>query len=446
MAKEHYKIVAITALGGALEFYDFTIYALFAPYLSQHFFANTNPLIGLINTFAVFALGYLARPVGGLFFGHLGDKLGRKSAFSLAVFIMATATLFMGCLPDYQSMGIMAPILLIGLRLIQGFSVGGEIPGAAVFIMEHIPQKKRGASIGVVFMSITLGNTLGAGVGLVLTRLLSEEQMMLWGWRVPFVVGFFLGIISYVIRKKTIETPIFIAMKREQQIQRIPLLTLLKSSKNQLISAFFLTAVTSSIISLFLYLPTYLANILKVNLSYAYLINLIAFFSFALITAFFGWLSDQVQRKKLLLMGASLLILSAYPLFCGLTSFGEQFIWVFILAISLFGGMINGSYVILITESFPANLRYSGVGLSYSLGVAVFGGIAPLVFTWLIHIMAVAEAPALYLFFCALMTLIAILSYNEREKIKNSKDLSLTPYASQAQPQKTGSTVGNSGY
>ena len=139
MSKEQQKIVKLTALGGALEFYDFTIYALFAPYINQHFFSNTNQLIGMINTFAVFALGYFARPLGGILFGHLGDKFGRKSAFSLAIFIMAIATLLIGCLPSYQSIGIAAPIILIGLRLLQGFSVGGGIPGAAVFIIEHIP-------------------------------------------------------------------------------------------------------------------------------------------------------------------------------------------------------------------------------------------------------------------------------------------------------------------
>ncbi|AHE67589.1 arabinose efflux permease [Legionella oakridgensis ATCC 33761 = DSM 21215] len=231
MTKEQYKIVGLTAIAGALEFYDFTIYALFAPYISQHFFAHSNPLIALINTFLVFALGYLARPLGGIVFGHLGDKFGRKFAFSLSVFIMAIATLCIGCLPDYQSIGVMAPLSLLGLRLLQGFSVGGEIPGAAVFTIEHVPLNKRGFSIGFVFMCITLGNSLGALVGLFLTCLLNQEQMMSWGWRVPFVVGFILGILSYFIRKRTFETPVFLAMMKEGTLQRKPVLILLKSSR-----------------------------------------------------------------------------------------------------------------------------------------------------------------------------------------------------------------------
>jgi len=229
MTKSQRKIVLLTAIGGALEFYDFTIYALFAPYISQNFFASTNPMIGLLNTFAVFALGYLARPLGGIVFGHMGDKRGRKSAFSVAVFMMAIATLFMGCLPTYDSIGIAAPILLIILRLMQGFSVGGEIPGAALFTIEHVATDKRGFSIGLVFMCITLGNTLGALVGLLLTHCLTTTQMDLWGWRIPFILGFGLGMVSYIIRKKMAETPVFIHMMKENQLHQKPLVKLFTS-------------------------------------------------------------------------------------------------------------------------------------------------------------------------------------------------------------------------
>lgn len=411
MTKNQYKIVGLTAIGGALEFYDFTIYALFAPYISQHFFSNTNQLIGLINTFSVFALGYLARPLGGVMFGHLGDKFGRKFAFSWAIFIMATSTLLMGCLPTYQSIGSAAPIALIGLRLIQGFSVGGEIPGAAVFTIEHVPFGRRGFAIGLVFMCITLGNTLGAGMGLLLTTILKPQQMLSWGWRIPFIVGFFLGIISYIIRKKSIETPVFLAMLKEKNLHHAPFIGMMSLSPFKLLSAFMLTAATSSIISLFLYLPTYLSTIIKINVSHAYLINLFAFLSFALTTAFFGRISDYVNRKKLSMAGALLLITFSYPLFYGLRLFDTSFIWVFTLGFSVFGGMINGSYVVLITELFPANLRYSAVGFSYSLGVAIFGGIAPLAFTWLIQRLTVPEAPALYLLVCATLTLFARLLF-----------------------------------
>ena len=407
MTKNQYKIVGLTAIGGALEFYDFTIYALFAPYISHHFFSHSNPLIGLINTFAVFALGYLARPLGGVFFGYLGDKFGRKFAFSWAIFIMAMSTLLMGCLPTYQSVGVVAPILLIGLRLIQGFSIGGEISGAAVFTVEHVPFKQRGFAMGLVFMCITLGNTLGAGMGLFLTALLNQQQMMLWGWRIPFVVGFFLGIVSYMIRKNSVETPVFMAMLKGKGLHRAPFFGMLRLSPRKLISAFMLTAASSSILSLFLYLPTYLSTIIKMNVSHAYFTNLFAFLTFAVMTAFFGGVSDYVDRRKLTMTGALLLIIFSYPLFYALKIFEASFVWIFAFGFAVFGGMINGSYVVLITELFPANLRYSAVGFTYSLGFAIFGGIAPLAFIWLIQRFMTPEAPVVYLLFCAILTFFA---------------------------------------
>lgn len=417
MNKSQYKIVALTALGGALEFYDFTIYALFASYISQHFFPNTDKLVGLINTFSVFALGYFARPLGGIVFGYLGDKYGRKIAFALAVFMMASATLLMGCLPTYQSIGPLAPLLLILLRLIQGFSVGGEIPGAAVFILEHVPVNKRGFSIGFVFMCITLGNTLGAIVGLLLTKLLSPEQMMQWGWRIPFIIGFCLGFISYIIRKHMAETPVFSTLMQEGKLHANPFYGLWAIPKRNLLKGFFITASTSSIISLFLYLPTYLSSVLNLSLSYIYQINIISFLLFAIFTAIFGYLSDRILRERLPRVGASLIIISSYFLFYKLHQEGISFIWVFIFLISLGGGMINGSYVVTISSIFPANLKYSAVGLSYSLGVAVFAGTSPLIFTWLIQQFQMPEAPAFYLILSAFVTFIALNRCEKNEAV-----------------------------
>ncbi|STX51991.1 major facilitator family transporter [Legionella busanensis] len=407
MTKNQYKLIGLIALGGTLEFYDFTIYALFAPYLSQHFFANTNQFITLINTFAVFALGYLARPLGGIIFGHLGDKFGRKSAFSLSVFIMAIATLLIGCLPTYQSIGMAAPIFLIILRLLQGFSVGGEIPGAAIFSSEHMPTNQKGGAIGFVFMCITLGNTIGAGVGLILTTFLTPQQMLLWGWRIPFILGFIVGIISYKVRNKTLETPTFLAILKENNIHRLPLLGVLQLSRVKLFSAFLLTAVPASIISFFLYLPTYLINNINIQVSHTYVINFFAFLSLGLMTFFSGRVSDYINRTRLLIISTILLIVFSYPLFYGLKLYGDTFLWLFILGLAALGGMANGSYIILLLELFPANIRYSAVGFSYGLGIAVFGGIGPLAFTWLIRYLGILEAPAFYILSCAILTLFA---------------------------------------
>lgn len=402
------KIVGLTSLGGALEFYDFTIFILFAPYLAQHFFSSTSHFVNILQTFLVFSLGYFARPLGGIVFGHIGDRYGRKAAFLSSVSIMATATLLIGCLPGVSTLGIWAPIALIILRLLQGFSVGGEIPGAAIFIFEHVPAAKRGWSNSLLFGSITLGNTLGGSVGLLLTAILSSAQMASWGWRIPFVLGFLLGFISYAFRKNTYESPEFLAILRAENAERIPLLTLFKKSKMKLLIGVLLTAVSACLISLFLYLPTYLSNVIKINVSYTYLINLVTFLSFALMTIFFGFISDRVNRLKLVVSGLILLIVFSYPLFHALSIYGEKFIWIFVLAITTFGGMVNGSYVILLCELFPSQRRYSGVGFSYSLGIAFFGGVAPIAFAGLIHALNYQAAPFIVLVVCCLCMLIGI--------------------------------------
>ena len=328
MIKTEFKTVGLTALGGTLEFYDFTIYGLFAPYISQHFFENSDPFIGFMNTFAVFALGYLVRPLGGIVFGHLGDKWGRKIAFLWAVFIMAVATLLMGCLPDYQSIGILAPLALMVLRLMQGFSVGGEIPGAIVFTFEHVATQKRGLFIGLIFMCITLGNTLGGVMGLILTTILNETQMMAWGWRIPFILGFFLGLLSFYIRRQLVETPVFTRMMEMNQLCSTPFLNLMKQYRPRIVTAFLLTAAISTITSFIIYLPTYLSTVMNMKLSYTYFINVISFLSIALSTAVWGIVSDYYNRKRLMVIGSILLMLCVIPLFYGLSLWGAPFIWI----------------------------------------------------------------------------------------------------------------------
>lgn len=423
LEKKHYKVIGLSALGGTLECYDFTIYALFAPFISQHFFSNTNHFIALINTFAVFALGYLARPIGGILFGHLGDKIGRKYAFSLAIFIMAVSTLLMGCLPSYQSIGILSPLLLIALRLLQGFSVGGEIPGAVVFTMEHISLAHRGLAIGIIFMSITLGNTLAGLIGFILTTLFSSETMFLWGWRIPFILGFVLGIVSFIIRINAMETPEFMAYLKEKKIHAVPFFKLLKTAPQNLLHGFLLTAISASTVSLFLFLPTYLSSVLHLKIAYAYLINIFAFLSFALMSALFGWVTDHFSRNKLMLASSLLLIVFNYPLFEMLGIHGNHFIVIFILSFSVIAGILNGCYGIAIAELFPTNLRYSGVGFSYNLGYAIFGGMAPLLFTFLIHFFSNPSAPSFYLIACAFLTLIgATLSFFKEKSLKQYSD------------------------
>lgn len=232
-----YKLIVLASLGAGLEWFDFAIYLLLASVISYNFFPHGDSVIALMNTFATFALGYLARPIGGIIFGHIGDKFGRKPAFTLSVFLMACTTLLIGLTPSYAHIGIWATALLVLFRLLQGFSVGGEISSATVFTLEHFKARKPGLAVGIIFMSLTFGNALAGCFIYVLNHFLTQQQLFSWGWRIPFVFGFALGIVSYWVRKACFETPDFIALQAQRSIQKTPLAVVLTAQwKRMLVS------------------------------------------------------------------------------------------------------------------------------------------------------------------------------------------------------------------
>jgi len=298
LTRNEIKIIGLSSVGGALEFFEFTIYALFSEYIGAHFFPSKNTSATLLMTFGVYALGYLARPIGGMVFGHLGDKYGRKNTFSLTILLMSASTLLIGCLPSYETIGISATVLLIFLRILQGFSVGGEISGATVFTAEHLPINYRGLGIGILFMGITLGNTLGGLVGFTLNYSLGEKAMMAWGWRLPFLLGFFLGIFSYIIRRNTLETPVFQEIERKKKLHRIPLITLFKTSWKSVMTGIAVMAISSTMIGFFLYLPTYLFVFFNFKMQNAFLLNTISFLILSVLTAVFGCISLYPCRQR----------------------------------------------------------------------------------------------------------------------------------------------------
>lgn len=407
LTKMHYKLVALSSLGGALEFLDFTIYVLFARYISQNFFPAENHVTSLVNTFAVFAIGYLARPLGGVIFGHYGDKYGRKNAFTLSAFVMALATLLIGCLPSYKQIGVTAPLLLLVFRLMQGISLGGEVPGATVFISEHFPPKRRGLAVGLIFMGVTLGNVIGSGMGYILTHSLSNEFMLRWGFRIPFIVGFALGIIAYILRKKSLETPMFKEAVQLEGAYRMPMVKVIRIAVPQLITGFALTALSAVTIFIFLYLPSYPLMTKHYKVVDLYFISIISFLALAIFTAIFGFLSDFTSRKKLIILGSFCSMFFGYFLFKNFLTSNVHELLFFCISLSALVGMVNGCYGCAIAFLFPTKLRYSGMGVAYNLGFAIFGGLAPFIITLLLKWITNPLAPY-YLFLTGgLITLIA---------------------------------------
>jgi len=402
-----YKIVWLSGLGAGLEFFDFTIYLLFATYLKQVFFPNTNSWVGWLAIFATFAVGYIARPLGGCFFGHMGDKYGRKQSLVKAILIMATATLLVGLLPSYQQIGVLSPIALVVLRIVQGFSVGGEIPGTTIFTMEHFSQRHTGLLVGCIFMSITLGNSLAGLIAYLLNHLLDHQAMLSWGWRVPFFIGFVLAGVSYFLRKSTLETPDFMSMYEHNRIVTLPLKILLQRHWQQLLVGVGLAALIAASISTLLYMPVYMIQMLHYPNNQVYAVITVSFTVLGVLVPLFGWLSDTVGRRTLIIMGSLLMVIIGGGLFSGLIHHIAMMPWLFGLVLVIIAASVNGCYALAIAEQFPAYIRCSGMGVSYNLAFVIFGGLMPVVVTLLWKLTDSLYVPYYFLILSALITLLA---------------------------------------
>ena len=402
--KSNSKLIWITALGGLLEYYDFSVFALMAGYLAEQFFPGTDPLTSLLTTFATFSVGYFSRPLGGLVFGHFGDRYGRKKTFSVSVLIMAVSTALMGCLPTYAQIGIWAPVLMTLLRMAQGFSIGGEIPGAITFLSES-SQKYQGLTLGLLVSGLLSGFIFGSFVHSLLLQFLGSDAMKVWGWRIPFWLGGGLGIFSYFIRKHINESALFMRLNREKQQQQVPALELLKHHKRSIITGVLLIIPATGCMSLlFLFIQSYLTQLLHYKSSTVTAASIAGTLMSIATCVFTGWLADRnlhthhaiklMRRFCLLVIPLSLAIFHIYvnqlPLFTAI----------------LISGLAYGSVAVigplLLSTTFPVSIRYSGVALSYNICLATFGGLTPVIAMALIQMTGNHAAPAVYLVFCSI--------------------------------------------
>lgn len=413
------KIIFLASLGGALEFYDFIIYVIFAPVVSQNFFPETDKFASLMSVYAVFAIGYLIRPLGGIVFSHFGDKYGRKKTFIASVILMAVPTLLIGFLPTYQHIGISSSIMLIFLRLLQGLSIGGEIPGALTFTCEHVDPRCRALACGVIFSLLNFGIFLGAVISLILTKKLSQEQLLSFGWRIPFIFGGCLGVFSFYIRKQLSESPLFIAFQHTAERKRIPFAEAISGYWRKILQGVGLTCLGSVMINLvFLYMPTYLSSILAYPIQQAILFNTINLAFYSLLLIFLCWCGDRYGRKLILLIGTIGFILLSYFLFATLSQQTTQLLMITLSILGFLSSFIM-VYPSLLVELFPVSIRYTGIAISYNLAFAFFGGLTPFIVTYLIETYNNNLAPSFYLILSASLCLIAVLTikklYTESE-------------------------------
>jgi MFS transporter, MHS family, proline/betaine transporter len=376
-----YRNTLLASLGSALEYYDFVLYALLASYLSQHFFPTHDPLAGLIETMLIFAVGYLVRPLGGVIFGHLGDTLGRKQTFTFIILLMAIATGGIGLLPGYSHWGILAPLSLALLRICQGLSQGAELPGAMTFVSEHANTRRRGLQCGLVLLGISLGATGGSMIIWLLTRWLTSEQMMDWGWRIPFLLGGLLAIVGYYLRRQSLETPLFKQMPTACPAQP-PIWQVLTHQRGAVLRGFAITVLSAALVLFNLFIPAFLATFYQYDSSTIYAAMSIGLIWSGLCLVIFGWLSDHLGRTRLLRISAIATMLAIVPIFHLL---GHNTFYALLMFNILYQTLIAGlaaCYVPILTELFPTQTRFSGFALTYNLAFSVAAFI-PILLTWL---------------------------------------------------------------
>ena len=373
--------------GNVLEWYDFTVYGFFATVIGAQFFPDEDKVVQLISAFGVFAAGYLMRPIGGIIFGHIGDRQGRKKALLISVLLMAIPTTLIAFLPNYESIGWYSALLLIILRLLQGLSVGGEFTGSISFLVEKAPENRRGFYGSWSTFGVFGGMLLGSGLASILTAILSHNQLHDFGWRIPFLFGAVIGVVGLYLRKGMGDDEHFENVIKDHKSKKPPLSEFWADYKTQALKIVLLSwSFGVSVYMIFIFLPSYLHTFLHVKLDDALSSHTIAIVVLMLLIPLFGILTDKFGRKTVLFVSLIGFVVFSYPLFA--LMFENTFMAILgaTLVFALFEAMFQGVMPALMTETFPTRVRYTGLSVSYNFALALFGGTTPLVCTWLIKI------------------------------------------------------------
>lgn len=382
--REDYKTLGLSALGGTLEFYDFVVFVFFSNVIGALFFPASMPdWMRQLQTLGIFAAGYLARPIGGILIAHFGDILGRKKMFTLSVFLMAVPTLIIGLLPTYASIGIAAPVLLLLMRVLQGAAIGGEMPGAWVFVAEHAPEKRYGFAIGALTSGITGGIFLGSIIGVWLNSTYSSAEIHDWAWRIPFILGGVFGLVSVYMRKFLHETPIFQELQaRKQAAKEMPLKTILRDHRAASVLVALMTWVLSTaVVVVVLFTPSYLQKVFHIDATSAMKANAIATVTLTAGCVFWGWFSDKFGTRAAMVLGWGGMTVTTYIFYLGLPGTQASLIWSYAL-VGFFVGSISLLPVVGV-RAFPPAVRFTGLSFAYNMAYAVFGGLTPmLVSVW----------------------------------------------------------------
>ncbi|HEX7936576.1 MAG TPA: MFS transporter [Paraburkholderia sp.] len=412
------RVIAAASIGNFVEWFDFAAYGFLATIITREFFPSGDPTIGLLKTFAVFAVAFAFRPLGGLFFGVVGDRIGRKRTLAFTILLMAGATTLIGLLPTYARVGYWAPLLLTIVRCIQGFSAGGEYAGACAYVMEHAPRRRRAFFGSFVPVSTFTSFACAATVAYALEATLSSDVMVNWGWRIPFLVAAPVGLVGVYLRLSLQETPAFAALEGRKEVAHAPLMDTLRSQSGNILKlGAFISVTALSFYTFTTYFATYLQVAGHLPRETSLLVTVLALVFAAALCPLAGWFSDLVGRRVTVFVTCAFLMLSVYPSFAlgGSGELGKSLLGVAMLAI---GAVLSGVVTApLLSEAFATRTRYTASAITYNLAYTVFGGTAPLVATWLISSTGNTLAPAFYLIAIAILAMIGGLLLRETSSV-----------------------------
>ena len=379
LGRAEVRTLALAALGGALEFYDFIIFVFFAAAIGQLFFPpETADWLRQLQTFGLFAAGYLARPLGGVLMAHFGDRNGRKRMFALSVLLMAVPTLLIGLMPTYASIGYAAPLALLLLRLLQGAAVGGEVPGAWTFVAEHVPGRHAGFACGVLTAGLTLGILLGSLTATAINARYANADVLAFAWRIPFLLGGVFGLFAVFLRRLLAETPVFEDMQQRKALaEGMPLRVVLAGHGRAVVRSMLLTwLLTAGIVVVILMTPTLVQKLFAIAPARALAANSVATACLALGCVAFGALGDRYGAGRTLAFGSVALLVAVYALYIGLAHDTATLFPLYAIAGFCVG--VVGVVPALLVEAFPPPVRFSGISFSYNVAYAICGGLTPL--------------------------------------------------------------------
>lgn len=385
LSRRDLRTLLLAALGGALEFYDFIIFVFFAAAISHLFFPPGMPdWLQQLQTFGIFAAGYLARPLGGLVMAHFGDKLGRKRMFTFSIFLMAVPTLLIGLTPTYATLGYAAPILLLLFRMMQGAAIGGEGPGAWVFVSEHVPPGRIGLAVGMLTGGLTGGILLGSLMATAINTALAPAEVAAWGWRLAFLVGGVFGFLAMYLRRFLHETPVFEAMRRRAALtQGLPIRQVLRGHRRGVAVSMLVTwMLTAAIVVVILMTPALLQRLHGFTPAETLRGNLMATLALTVSAMLCGALLDRFGSVKVGVAGGLAMIAATYALYLGAAARPELLVPLYALAGATIGVITVVPYVMI--HAFPPPIRFSGVSFAYNLAYALFGGLTPLLVSALV--------------------------------------------------------------